>query len=308
MADLLTIAILVGLLYSLVTVGLAVAFRILNYPDLTLEGSLVFGATACWIAVQTTHNVLLSLLFGLIAGGLAGAATGVLHVYFNVSKLLSGIIIAAVLYSLNIRFLALFSEGSSLSGMSNVHYSKGPTLFTADAFSSPRELQSILILALIVGCFLVALAFFFRTRVGLLLRGLGENDRFLTAQGANPKVYLIVGLVSANAMIALSGGLVFHFNRVVDVNMTAGMLIAALAAMMIGETMVPSRRIWHHLCACVVGTIIYHAFVTLVLFFLGRVMTDVVIATDIRLLTGLCLIVTCVVVKRRRYKLFASTW
>lgn len=299
MASILTTAILVGLLYSLVTIGLCLAFRVLDYPDLTLEGGMVFGATASLLTLRATGNVALSLVAGLAAGAAAGAITASLHLFLGVSKLLSGIVTSALLYSVNIRLLGELSV---------VRYSNGTTLFTPDSYTAQPQLKSILLLLVIVGSSVVLLALFFRTKAGLLLRGLGEDERFVTAQGANPKIYLVGGLAAANALIGLCGALVFHFHRVVDVNLTAGMLIAALAALVLGETLIRSRDLWQYLCACVVGTVAYQAFVTFVLFGMGRAMSDVIIASDVRLLTGLCFVVPCVLLRRRRYRLFYSRW
>jgi len=297
--SILTTAVLVGLLYSLVTIGLCVAFRVLDYPDLTLEGGMVFGAAASLLTLQATGNVSLSLLAGLVAGAMAGGITASLHLFLGVSRLLSGIVTAALLYSVNIRLLGKLSV---------VRYSNGPTLFTPNPYVAQPQLKSIFLLLLIAGSFVVLLALFFRTRAGLLLRGMGEDERFVIAQGANPKAYLVGGLAVANALIGLCGALVFHFHRVVDVNLTAGMLIAGLAALVLGETLIPSRYLWQYLCACVVGTLAYQAFVTLVLFGMGRVLSDVIIASDVRLLTGLCFVGPYVVLRRRRYRLFYSRW
>lgn len=297
--SILTTAVLVGLLYSLVTVGLCLAFRVLDYPDLTLEGGMVFGATASLLTLQATGNVILSLLAGLAAGAAAGAMTASLHLFLGVSRLLSGIVTAAFLYSVDIRLLGKVSV---------VRYSSGPTLFTPDPYIAQPQLKCILLLLAIVGSVVILLSLFFRTRAGLLLRGLGEDERFVTVQGANPKIYLVGGLAAANALIGLCGALVFHFHRVVDVNLTAGMLIAALAALVLGETLIPSRYVWQYLCACIVGTLVYQAFVTFVLFGMGRAMSDVIIASDVRLLTGLCFVVPCVLLRYRRYRLFYSRW
>jgi putative ABC transport system permease protein len=300
MDQFLTIAILVGLLYSLVTIGLGVSFRVLNYPDLTLEGALVFGATASLLVLQATGSSSLSIFSGMAAGGVAGALTATIHLVFRVSKLLSGIVTAAVLYSVNIRLLG---------NLSVVRHTRGATLFTRDEFTAQDQPSSILLLLGIVSAVVVLLAVLFRSRAGLLLRGLGEDERFVAAQGHSPKLYLTAGLMLANALIGLCGSLLFHFHRVVDVNMVAGTLVAALAAMMIGETACPARAVWHHISGCVVGTIVYQAFVTLVLFGLGGTLENLVIASDVRLLTGLCLIIPSLVVLRRRsHRLFASNW
>jgi putative ABC transport system permease protein len=297
--SLLEIALLVGLLYAPITIGLALSFRLLNYPDLTCEGSAMFGGAIAFIALHNSILSPFSLPLAFLAGAAAGVLTALLHVYVRVSRLLSGIISTAILYSVTIRLLG---------GRSNWRASTN-TIFDSINPSDGTMLDIIVALATVILIFAACLVLF-RSYPGRLLRALGDNERYVTSLGKNVKLYLIMGLSISNGIIGLGGGMLSHFKRVCDVNMSFGLLIGALAAMVLGETIYTARALWCYVITCLVGTFVYNIAIGVVYFSWGTPIDRIIQPSDVRMITGLLLIVPAVISLRlqSRYKLFNSTW
>ena len=297
---LLETALLVGLLYSLSTVGLSLSFRILNYPDLTLEGSVIFGGALAFRALKAGLDPWTSLLVGAFAGALAGGFTAVQYLYLRVSKLLSGIITTAVLYSINLRLLG---------GRANARFESTPSLFDVLNPDGSRRV-SILILSAFVLLVIALSTLLFRTKLGMLIRTLGDNEMFVVSLGQNPRALTLTGLVFSNAIIGLGGAVLVQFKNTVDVNMSVGLLIGALAAMVLGEALVAAKSLWEYMLSSVLGTVAYNLAIALVLFSWSSRWDSLVMSSDVRLLTGLLLIVpTALGVRRRgKFRLFRSEW
>lgn len=290
---------LVSLLYVPVTIGLAMAFRLLNYPDLTCEGSFMFGGALSLFALEAGCPPSLSMLCGVAGGFVAGALTAVLHTRLKVSRLLSGIITSAILYSVTIRLLG---------GRANKRVTKA-TIFDALDIGN-LDLQDLLVAGIVA---VVALGFcwaLYRSRLGRVLRALGDQAWFCVSLGKDPKLFLVVGLGMANAVIALAGATLVHFKRVCDVNMAFGVLVAALAGLVLGETVYAAKSVWTHSAMCLVGTGIYNVALGAFYFDWGIGIERVVLPSDVRLVTGLLLILPAIILLRvrGRYKLFNSNW
>jgi len=294
-------ALLVGLLYSLFTIGLSISFRVINYPDLTLEGSVIFGGALCYNALNIGLDPYSALIVGMVGGALAGLFTAIQHLYFNVSKLLSGIITTAILYSINIRMLG---------GKSNVRFIDFDGLFKINNPSNNQYID-IAILFIVVLVVLMLLQRLFNTRLGMILRVLGDNKAFVISLGKSPKAVTILGLVLANAIIGLGGAILVQYKNTVDVNMSFGLLISALAAMMLGETIIQARNIWQYFTSNVLGTILYSLAIGIVLYSWGNRWEEIIMASDVRLVTGLLLLIPAIIIKlrkSRKYKIFKSDW
>jgi putative ABC transport system permease protein len=292
-------AALVSLLYAPVTIGLAIAFRTLNFPDLTCEGSFMFGGAISLFALDAGCPASLSICCGLLGGFIAGALTAVLHTHLKVSRLLSGIITSAILYSATIHLL---------SGQANRRVTRA-TIFDAPRFDS-LDLTNLVVASLVTGLVLTFCWALYRSRLGRILRAIGDQQRFCVSLGRNPKAYLIVGLGVANALIGLAGATLVHFKRVCDVNMGFGVLVAALAGLVLGETVYSARSVWTHSAMCLVGTAIYNVALGAFYFDWGIGIEKFILPSDVRLVTGLLLILPAVILLRvrRRYRLFNSSW
>lgn len=298
--NLINTAILVGLLYSLFTIGLSISFRVLNYPDLTLEGSAIFGGAISFVFMSMGCGPIPSLIFGMLAGALAGVFTAIQHIYFGVSKLLSGIITTAVLYSINIRLLG---------NKANVRFTDFQGFFKSINPTGSSYID-IFLLALIIVFLILVIAIIFKTKLGLLLRSLGGNENFIIRLGYNPNLMVFIGLAIANSFIGLGGAILVHYKNYVDVNMSFGLLIGALAAMVLGETIITPKKIWQNTVSNILGTILYNFAIALVLFSWSPNWEKIIHASDVRLVTGLLLLLPIIIQKRKteKFKLFKSDW
>lgn len=217
----LIVAIEMGWIYGLLALGIYLTFRVLNLPDLTCDGSFVLGAAVSAVMLKLGYPAWLSFALAFVAGGAAGAVTGALHLYFKIEDLLSGIITAFVLYSVNLRIMNM---NSSISLVNE------PTLLGG----SPICLWGL------VALFGVALAVFLNSDAGLGMRTLGQNRSFAAAQGVNVAKMLLGGLVLSNALIGACGSLFTQYQRFCDVSQGVGSLVMGLASVMMGEKILRS--------------------------------------------------------------------
>jgi len=292
-------ALLVGLLYAPITLGLAISFRLLNYPDLTCEGSAIIGATVCFMLIQAGAPSWISLLGAALAASIAGAFTAVAHSQLGVPKVLSGIVTTALLYSITLRLLG---------GKSNRMTTRSTVFDILNRGNSGR--MDLVVVAGVVATLLGVLFFLYRSSLGRTLRVLGDTRWFCVSIGRSPTMYLILGLAISNAVIGLGGAMIVHFKRAVDVNMVFGLLISGLAGLVIGETIYSARSVWVHSAMCVVGSCLYNAAVGFFYFDWNPTLTKLMLPSDVRFLTGLLLIIPSVIILRfkNRYRLFGSDW
>lgn len=264
-----------GLLMAGAVLSFVIAFRLLGFPDLTIEGAVPLGAGV--YAVFVHHGVSLGVAAALacMAGAAAGATTAFVSLRFRVNKLLAGIIVVSIIYSLTLRVM---------SGP-NISLLQAPSLFawSRHLFGDGKaELGILAVLGLfwaLVGGLLVA---FFRTRRGIQLRAAGSNPRLSESLGVAHRVAIVAGLAGCNAMAALSGLLLADHQGFADVSLGQGVLILALAAMALGEAIVPDRKLRYSSFVVVAGI-------------LGSITYQVIVAyavraglapTDLRLATG----------------------
>ncbi|NMD33799.1 MAG: ABC transporter permease, partial [Firmicutes bacterium] len=240
--------IILGLLYGLLVLGVFLTFRILDYADLTVDGSLPLGAAITATLIFNGVNPFLATLAAIPLGALAGLVTGVLHTRFAITPLLSGILSMIGLYSINLRIM----------GRPNVPLLRHETIF--DVLTglglSLRVSQTMIALAVIVVA-VVGLYLFLNTELGQALRGTGDNEIMLRSLGVNTDRMKIMGLAISNALVALSGALIAQYQGFADINMGIGMIVIGLASVIIGEVVLGVKSILGRLCAVVVGSILY---------------------------------------------------
>ena len=293
------VGVLVGLLYAPVTLGLMWAFRSMNYPDLTCEGSFMISGAVSIAVLNGTGSITLAIITGIGSSAIAGCLTACLHVYLRISRLLSGIITWALLFSVTIRILG---------GLSNLA-AKRPTFFTVlNPDSSARvELGIAFAMVSILSGIVILVA---NSRLGRVMRAFGDQPRFSVGLGYSSKILTILGLTTANALIGASGVVLCHFRQVCDVNMSMGVLIAGLASLVIGEAVFDSKKIWQYTLTVVAGTIIYNLAISAFYFEWGIGLEKIFIPSDVRMISGLLLLIPAAIIarKRSRYKLFASEW
>jgi putative ABC transport system permease protein len=283
-----------GLIYGIMVLGVFITFRILDFPDLTVDGSFPLGAAIMASVIVAGHSMWVALLLSLVGGLLAGAVTAVIHNKLKVPSLLAGILTMTMLYSVNIRVLGnranlpLIREETILSRM-------------IDATSSvlPQEYALLAFFVLVVALVWVLLNLFFHTDLGLTMGAMGNNQQMVVAQGVNPEWMKIIGVGISNGLVAVSGAFAAQFQGFADVGLGQGIIIAGLASVMIGEFFVRSNRIGLLLMRVVVGSIVFRG-----IMFLGRYYGYYVNLTpnDLKLITGLLIIVSLILTQVRKQK------
>jgi putative tryptophan/tyrosine transport system permease protein len=238
----------IGLVYALVALGVFLSFRVLSFPDLTVDGSFPLGAAVAASAIVGGVDPYLATGCALVAGALAGLVTAVLNVRFRILHLLASILTMIALFSINLRIMgrpniALLGEPTVLSPFEGVGLA-GPVL------------QPLLVgvVALAVAALL---ARFLASDYGLGMRATGANPRMARAQGIETGRTICVGMALSNAMVALAGALFAQTNGFADVTIGTGTIVVGLAAVIVGETILPARRIGSAIVACVLGSILY---------------------------------------------------
>lgn len=233
-----------GLIFAIMALGLYISYKILDFPDLTVDGTFPMGASI--VAISITHgiNPIIALLFAFIGGTIGGFLTGYIHIKFNVTHLLSGIIVMTALYSINLRIM----------GRSNI-----PLFNTKNIFSSG---EPILILILIVLICKLLLDYLLKTKFGFALRALGDNETLVISLGIDEKKLKIIGIMIANGFVALSGGILAQYQGFSDVAMGTGTIVTGLASIIIGESLIRKNNFLGVTTIIILGSIIYRFIIT----------------------------------------------
>lgn len=270
-----------GLAWGIMAIGVYIAYRILDFSDLTVDGSLATGGAVCAIAISLGVNPWLAVLLAVLAGMLAGLVTGLFHTICGIPAILSGILTQLALYSVNLRIMAI---GSGASTKATVALS----VDSHDLILSSRYVRELglnnplLLLAVVVIAVIGVLYWFFGTELGCSMRATGANQNMARAQGINTNFGKVLALVVSNGLVALSGALLAQYQGSATVDMGRGAIVIGLAAVIIGE--VVFSKVFSNfalkLVSCVAGAIIYYAVITLVL----RLGLE---STDLKLLTAL---------------------
>ena len=243
-----------GLLYAPMALGVFITFRILRTPDLTVDGSFVFGMTACAVVTISGHPVL-ALFAGAAAGALAGLFTALLQTKLEVEPILSGILVAAGLYTVN---YAVLGGQSNLYLQYDTVNAAGSSLFSR--VESPfldANAQVLLLTLVIVALLTAALGVFFFTRPGMAIRATGDNEEMVRASSINADLARTGGVMLANSLVALSGALLCQQQRYADLNCGSSMLVMGLASVIIGQVLFGDRGMVGGLISAVGGSLVY---------------------------------------------------
>lgn len=271
-----------GLLYGIMALGVFITFRILDFPDLSVEGTFPLGAAIMAIAIVNGIPLLVALLFSFIGGAISGAITATIHNKLKVPNLLAGILTMTMLWSINIRVL---------NNRANLPLLREATILTSVteslAGAIPEE-WAVFLFFLVLGLGIkFLLDIFFHTDLGLTLGAMGNNQQMIVSQGVNPELMKVIGVGLSNGMVAVSGAFAAQFQGFADVNMGQGVVAAGLASVMIGEFLLRSNRIGILTLRVLLGSIVYRG-----IMYLGRYYGYYINLTpnDLRLLTGLLII------------------
>ncbi len=244
-----------GLIFALLALGLFIVFRILDLPDLTVDGSFVTGLAYSALWAQADRPFV-GILMGCLGGIAAGAVTGILHTKLKIHAILAGILTMTGLYSINLMLMGdkpsifFFGNKTMFSPMENRFFVQG------------TDVGKLLLLSLIVALLLCLLYLFFKTRTGLSLRATGDNECMVRSSSINTDAMKILGFVLCNLLVAFSGAVYAQYNMTATNGMGTGMLVLGLASIIIGETIVGKRGMLRHLLAVVAGAVIYRMMLT----------------------------------------------
>lgn len=267
-----------GLIYGIVAIGIYLTFRILNFPDLSCDGTFVLGAAVWGSTIQAGYSPYLALVLSLLVGFLGGLATGLLYTRFKVSDLLSGILVAFMLYSINLYIMG---------GRPNISLLDNHTLFCGNG------LGTLVIISLIVWG---GVSYLLNSDWGLALRSVGQNKILAQNNGVNIPLITLMGLALSNSLIALGGALFSQHQGFSDVGSGVGTLIVGLASVMIGERIFPRSSLRLKIVSCLLGSIFYRFLISLALHseWLGLG------TQNLNLITGV-LIISIMMVRKKHY-------
>ncbi|TMS57009.1 ABC transporter permease [Imbroritus primus] len=249
-------AVEIGLIFALVALGVLISFRILNFPDLTVDGSFPLGGAVAATMIAHGIDPFISTAAAIAAGAVAGALTGWFNVRLKIMDLLAGILLMTALYSINLRIM----------DKPNVPLITEPTIFTILLPEMmPDYIERPLVLLVIVIIVKLLLDRYFASESGLAMRATGANARMARAQGVPTGRATLVGLALSNALVALAGALFAQSQGGADISMGIGTIVIGLAAVIIGETIIPARRLVWITLAVIIGAILYRFFIALAL-------------------------------------------
>lgn len=283
-----------GLIYAIMALGVFFTFRILDFPDLTVDGSFPMGAVIMAAALTAGWNPLTGLLLAFGGGLFAGFVTATIHNRLKVPHLLAGILTMTMLYSVNIRIL---------DNRANLPLLRVDTVIThvtaATRDTIPADWTMLIFFVLVALCIKFALDLFFHTDMGLVFGALGNNEQMVRVQGVNPATLKLIGVGLSNALVALSGAFAAQYQGFADVNLGQGIVVSGLASVMLGEFIIKSNRIGFLTLRVILGAILFKA-----IMYLGRFYGYYVNMTpnDLKLIAGILIIASLAVTNYRRIR------
>jgi len=242
-----------GLLMGLMSLGVFLSFRVLNFADLTVDASFVTGGATVAIGLIHGWSPVVITVLAFVIGCVAGSLTGLLNTLGGINPLLAGILMQVALYTVNLRIM----------GRANISLLNQTTLISA--LRPFADWQSVLTFGLVAVVFWLAVTWFLGTDVGLGMRSTGDNETMSRAQGVQSKAMVVAGLALSNGLVALSGGLLAQYNGFADISMGIGTIVAGLASVIIGQAIFGSRPVWRGALAAVLGSVLYRVIIQLAL-------------------------------------------
>lgn len=279
-----------GFAYGILALGVYITYKILDFPDLSVDGTFPLGGAVTVTLITAGVNPLITLLASFLVGALAGIITGIIHVKFKVRDMLSGIIMMTGLYSVNLR----------IAGSANVPIFTKDSIFENNVIDSivPKMLRPyivVIVLLLLMIVMKILLDLYLKTKSGYLLRAVGDNETVVTSLAKDKGTMKIIGLSIANAFVAMSGGIFAQKNGYFDITIGTGALVAGVASVIIGTNMFRRFTFFKATTTVIIGSILYKACVALAIAFGLE-------AQDQKLITALLfliILITCNEKKRR---------
>jgi len=255
-----------GLIFSVLAIGVTITFKILDFADMSVEGTFPFGAFLFAKFITTGFTPFTSTLLSFVLGSLAGLLTYTLNIKLKIKALLSGILTATILYTINLR----------LNGKSNIG------LFSYDSIYDGFE--PVIVLILIVLTVKILMDIFLKTEVGYLLIATGDNETLVKSLGENSNKYKLIGLMLSNGLVSLSGALMSQYQGFAEITMGTGIIVVAIASIIVGDTVLRNRRFLKSTTRAIMGALIYK--------FIGAVAIDLGFApTDLKAINAIIVII-----------------
>lgn len=254
-------ALCMGLPYALLALGIFISYRLLDFADLTAEGSFTLGGAVCITGIVLGINPFLATVLAAVSGFLAGIVTGLLHTKLKIPSLLSGIITMTALFSINLLIMGISKDAPSLAQAFDtvVYVGKNDTIFDSFlGFFSYKNFNVIFISFIIVAVCVVFIYWFFGTEFGMSIRATGMNPKMARAQGINTTIMIIIGLAIGNALISISGALTAQYTSSAKSDMGTGALVIGLASIILGESIFGKKTFKNWIISVTLGTIVYY--------------------------------------------------
>ncbi|MFW6138761.1 MAG: ABC transporter permease [Spirochaetota bacterium] len=278
-----------GLIYGIMVLGVFITFRIMDFPDLTVDGSFPLGAAIMAVMIVRGNNMWLALLMALAGGIMAGMVTAVIHNKLKVPNLLAGILTMTMLYSINIRVLG---NRANLPLLDHETILIKVTFLTRGILPENYAILAffMLVSAVTIGIFIL----FFHTDLGLTLGAMGCNQQMVITQGVNPEYLKMIGVGVSNGLVGVSGAFAAQYQGFADISLGQGIIISGLASVMIGEFLIKSNRISLLAVRAVLGSILFKG-----IMYAGRYYGYYINMTpnDLKLITGLLIILSLIMTK-----------
>ena len=269
-----------GLIYGILALGVYITYKILDFPDLTVDSSFPLGAAVSVVMIKAGINPYITLPAAFIAGGISGLVTGIIHVKFKVRDLLSGIIVMTMLYSINLHITG---------GQANVPIFSDDTIFTLSPIKNiAGDYNTVIVIFLIALICKIAMDLYLKTKSGYLLRAVGNNETVVTALAKDKGTVKIIGLVIANALVALAGCVMCQQQRFFDISMGTGTMVIGLASVIIGINVFGKLSFLKATTAVIIGSVIYKACVAIAISMGMQAM-------DMKLVTGALFLIILIV-------------
>lgn len=287
-----------GLIYGVMALGVYITYKILDFPDLTVDGSFPMGAAIAAVMITEGVNPLLTLPVSFGAGAFVGILTGLIHVKLKVRDLLSGIIMMTALYTVNLR----------ITGKANVPLYNKVTVFD-NRFTegmAGNVLAPAATLAVITGIAILVkylLDWYLSTHSGYLLQAVGDNDIFVTSMGVDKGRVKMIGLAIANGLTALGGCLFAQQQRFFDISMGTGTVVIGLASVIIGTSLLKKATLLRVTSSVIIGSVLYKACVALALRYMKVINLQ---SKDLKLVTSVLFLLILVIAQERRKKVKKS--
>lgn len=259
-----------GLIFGIMALGIYITYEILDFPDLSVDGTFALGAALSAVSLINGFNPFISLLLAMVGGAVAGGITGILNVKLKITNILSGILVMIGLYSINLRIM----------GKANLPLFNQNTIFKS-------SINPVIILGVLCVITKVALDLFFKTKMGFILKGSGDNSQMVTSLGVDVGKVKILGLMLSNAIVALSGGIMAQYQKFSDVSMGTGTIVIGLASLIIGKSIFKKVK-FNVTTVAILGSILYKLSIAVALK-LGFPPTDLKLITCVIVVLALTL-------------------